>query len=531
METSRRDFLKGGALVAAGLAASGAIAATGCAQQASSDSAQAEANGQTWDYEYDVVVVGYGAAGACAAIAAADAGAESVLLLEKMDEPGGNSAVCGGGFINPTDYDQAYTYCKHLFEYGNSSLDEDCLAAYVKGTMGIVDWLSDLDPDSAEYIVAMGKANYPEVEGAESIIKYWVDKEGWQATNLFAIFTKAIEERPIDVKLSTPGKVLIQNGDKEVLGIVATESGKDVNIKAKKGVVLTTGGYEYAPEMIQDFVKGNPVYAVGSPGNTGDGIRMCEAAGAALWHMTGASCSVGFKSDDYEYAMRLAGNPTSGIYVDKYGNRFINEREIETHSWLMISDYFDQEKLEYPRIPFYIVFDETERTSKKLGSDSSYYALVHEKYIWSDDNSKEVEAGWITKADTLDELASKMGFDVEKLQNSIDTFNASVDNGGVDEFGRDMSEKKSRKIENGPFYAMPMWPCFLNSQGGPRRGINGEVLDPFDNPISRLYAAGELGSVWGLVYQGSGNVAECIAYGKIAGEAAASLDAWDGTTE
>jgi 3-oxosteroid 1-dehydrogenase len=81
-------------------------------------------------------------------------------------------------------------------------------------------------------------------------------------------------------------------------------------------------------------------------------------------------------------------------------------------------------------------------------------------------------------------------------------------------------------IENPPYYAVKLWPGGPNTQGGPRRNKKAQVMRPDNTPVPRLYAAGELGSVWGMLYQGGGNIAECIAFGRIAGTNAAAERAW-----
>ena len=77
-------------------------------------------------------------------------------------------------------------------------------------------------------------------------------------------------------------------------------------------------------------------------------------------------------------------------------------------------------------------------------------------------------------------------------------------------------------LEQGPYYAVELYPCLFNTQGGPRRNAKTEVLDPSLTPIPHLYSAGELGSFWGPMYQGGGNNSECIVSGRIAGKNAAS---------
>ena len=79
-----------------------------------------------------------------------------------------------------------------------------------------------------------------------------------------------------------------------------------------------------------------------------------------------------------------------------------------------------------------------------------------------------------------------------------------------------------KPIEGPPYYAVKLWPGGPNTQGGPRRNLKGQVLRPNGSPITKLYSAGELGSVWGMLYQGGGNIAECIAFGRISGLNAAA---------
>lgn len=86
-----------------------------------------------WDDEADVVVIGFGGAGASAAITAHDAGS-NVLIIEKMDAPGGNTAVSAGGFMIPDDINQARKYLAGSYQYCHAEMDEQLLDAFCKGT-------------------------------------------------------------------------------------------------------------------------------------------------------------------------------------------------------------------------------------------------------------------------------------------------------------------------------------------------------------------------------------------------------------
>ena len=114
--------------------------------------------------------------------------------------------------------------------------------------------------------------------------------------------------------------------------------------------------------------------------------------------------------------------------------------------------------------------------------------------------------------------------DPSVLGNAFKKYNESCKAGKDADLGR--AKEKLRAIEGPPYYAIQLWPCLLNTQGGPKRDGESRVLDPDGKPIPRLYAAGELGSIWGYLYQGANNIGECIVFGKIAGKNAAAEKPW-----
>jgi predicted oxidoreductase len=77
-----------------------------------------------------------------------------------------------------------------------------------------------------------------------------------------------------------------------------------------------------------------------------------------------------------------------------------------------------------------------------------------------------------------------------------------------------------------PYYAIELSPSMLNTQGGPRRNERGQILRPDGTPIPRLYSAGELGSIYSYLYQGTGNIGECLAFGRISARNAVAEEAW-----
>jgi succinate dehydrogenase/fumarate reductase flavoprotein subunit len=159
---SRRDFLKGT------LAATGAAAVTTLGEQ----EAQAKpAIPKKWDKQADVVCIGYGGAGAVAAISAHDAGAK-VLILEKMPESGGNTAVSLGGFLSPSNVEEAKTYISSLYKLSLSEMDSELVNIYAVESVKNADWMKGLREGTE--LMNYGGAGYPAVPGAKSMNKYVV---------------------------------------------------------------------------------------------------------------------------------------------------------------------------------------------------------------------------------------------------------------------------------------------------------------------------------------------------------------------
>ncbi len=177
-------------------------------------------------------------------------------------------------------------------------------------------------------------------------------------------------------------------------------------------------------------------------------------------------------------------------------------------------------------LPVHVVFDETMRKAGPLYSPRTFFCWhsIIEHYEWSKDNSVELSKGWIVQADTLADLATKIGKKPEALEKTIAGWNASCAAGNDAEFGR--PTQKMAPIGTPPYYAMELVPTFTNTQGGPRRNRLAQILDTKGTPIPRLYSAGEMGSIYSWLYQGSGNLGECIAFGRIAGENAAKEKPW-----
>jgi succinate dehydrogenase/fumarate reductase flavoprotein subunit len=147
-----------------------------------------------------------------------------------------------------------------------------------------------------------------------------------------------------------------------------------------------------------------------------------------------------------------------------------------------------------------------------------YKASYNQRFPWSRDNSDEVKKGWIKTARSISDLATELGLPSDNLAKALRDFNDGCDT-GCDQFGR--KPELMRRLEGDSYYGIPIWPALFNTQGGPRRNERAQIVDVFGDAIPRLYSAGELGSIWGPLYPGAGNVCEAVVFGRIAGRNAA----------
>ena len=147
------------------------------------------------------------------------------------------------------------------------------------------------------------------------------------------------------------------------------------------------------------------------------------------------------------------------------------------------------------------------------------------RYVWSADNKEEISNGILKQANSIAELAGKIGVKAAALEASVARWNEMCANGEDTDFGRPSGTMMP--IKSPPFLAGEVWPVVSNTQGGPVHNARQQVLDPSGRPIPRLYAAGELGSSFGFLYLSGANIAECFVTGWIAGREAAALPTWD----
>lgn len=526
---SRRDMIKGAALGAA---------ATGFA--AIAPVALAEGEDPQFDRVCDFLVVGFGLAGAAAALEANDIDPDAkILVIEKMDEAqaGGNSIASGQTVIvpSPDDLDTFKTYVAACFE--PNPIPEEYLDWMCNEFASQVDWIQGtVSPVGYEigYVsggpLSWGKlvTEFPDLAGSNFIgCSGHVRQAGGTFENGgvwrgFALAAQARDNVEIDYDCALTN--VIVDADGKVIGAVVNNNGTEERIGAGKGVVLACGGYENNLQMQRDFHGMDMVYTGGTPGNTGDAIQMLMGLGAEIWHMRNQTQSgglwLGIKVPDFESTFMRAFTMPGGswIEVDAEDKRFYNESGAYHRQHMKYKQYGHYVDLPHDRaLPVHLIFDDKTCQGGAVVTKWLSWPITTLGYKWSDDNSAEIEKGWIVKADTIDELAELIGRNPAALQLAIDTYNEGVE-AGKDEFGRD--PETMAPIDTPPYYAVGITPTLVGTTGGAKRDTQARVLRWDGTPIEGLYEAGELGSYVANLYQNGMFLAECIASGRAAADTA-----------
>ena len=498
---------------------------------------------------FDVIVVGFGFAGAIAAIAAHDSGAR-VLLIEKQPGPGGISVCSAGGIRYTEAADDAFAYLKStnagttpddVLERLASGMAE--MPAFVGGLCAAVGAKMELRPSPGNYPLpgyrSFGFINVEDVPGYDAAT--FPNVRGAAAgARMFKMVLDNVALRPgISIRLGAAARRLVMKG-KAVAG-VELESGDAVS--ARNGVILACGGFESAEDLKLQYWPLKPVLSAAVRGNTGDGLKMAQAAGASLWHLWHYHGSYGFRHPDpaYPFGIRLKRLPDwipgeglrddirmSWILVDRRGRRFTNEYEpYMQDTGHRALELFDPVTQSAPRVPAFLVVDAPGRALYPLSSPTWHDTEVAARFGGATPAS--LDEAILTKADTLAELAAALSLPPEAFAASVSAWNAACAGGADHIFGRPTTSMMP--VAAPPFFAAPVWPIVSNTQGGPAHDARQRVLDAFGAPIPGLYEAGEIGSVFGHLYMSGGNIAECFVGGRIAGREAAAFTHHQGAAQ
>ena len=532
-----------------------------------------------WDQEVDIVILGTGGAALTAAVAAADGGA-SVLVLEKTHQIGGTTAYSGGVPWIPLNHymkeagfedsrDETIQFIERLV-LGRA--DKKMIEAFVDNAHVMIKYLADNTPvrfatprTYPEYYARMDEAlkngtrsldplpyNLNEIGdwgplvrqnplfppltleegGAVGGIDFQKIAERMQENivtmgrSLIASLFKATLDRGVETLINTAGKQLVMNEDGQVVGIVAENSdGEKLYFGARKGVILASGGYEWNKELVRAFLKMPITHPVSPPGNEGDALMMAMEAGAALDNMSEAwwypaMVDPTFEYEDHVMAQLGSGrNGPNSIIVNKYGRRFVHEGTTYNDMPRAFFEY-DPVKIDFPNeAPVWMIFDQQ----------------LKDRELIITMTPGDPAPDWVDKAETIRELAEKIGVDPDGLEDEVRKWNAYCEKGEDPDFhrgtiqfenltgGGGSQETNLGKIEKGPFYALPVYLGALGTNGGPKINENGQVLNFKGAVIDGLYAAGNASAnPLGPIYPSAGGtIGPGMTFGFLAGQHAA----------
>jgi succinate dehydrogenase/fumarate reductase flavoprotein subunit len=500
--------------------------------------------GTVTDLEADVVVVGFGAAGMAAALSAAARGADVIVLEKQPSDAHTPSTRMSGGVImavNDTARAARYLHC-----CAGGMVPEEVCFAWAQRAAALLDWLDEIAAGEELALVRIGGAEQ-ELEGAEAIDCYMQGRPSDVAEaqdsasliaaglgrnsldrrtgrDLYRVLRRLVEQRgEVELRWEVPARRLLSDGDGRVVGVEAETPGGPVRVRAGAGVVLACGGYEFDAELRRNYLKAEPIYFYGNPGNSGDGVRMAQAVGADLWHMNqmiGRAVGRFLDEDGVEQVFQFRMSPPGYVITDRHGRRFASEQpQAESkHAYYHHLIVYDPDAREYPRIPSYWFFDRRRIEAGILTSPVSGRVGVG-LYDWSEDNRREIAQGWIAEGATIAEAAAAAGvLDPEAAAATVAAYNSACVS-GHDPFGRPADTMVA--LEEPPYYCVPLYPGGSNTSGGPRRDGAARVLGVEGAPIPGLFAAGELGSPMAQLYPADGsNLSEALCFGQIAAETA-----------
>lgn len=486
-----------------------------------------------WNKTADVVVVGFGAAGAVAAATAAENGAET-LIVEKQERQGRqtNASLSGGHFIVPTDVKTALEYMKALSRVtkGASWAGEAVIKAWAEYATTGKDWI---EARAGNMFLSPAPSEHPQLPGGAVLPRYIFRGMG---VGLGSFLDDIVKARDIPVLYDARATHLLEDIRGRVVGVQVqtNQTMETLRIRASRAVVLASGGFEFDEFSKLNFLKVYPSYYTGSQANTGDGLMMAMEVGAQLWHMNCGANRLVLKFPELPFAFtvdylgkshlgRAPGKSekdvpvrSGHIIVDRDGKRYTSEN-VKSHTLYYELPMFDSHRLIYPRVPSYFIFDRKRLENGPIPIITSGASGRAQMYRWSPDNSIELERGWIKTAGTIRGLARRIGVPADSLERTVRTFNQYCSRGEDPDFGR--TAQQLIALENPPYCAMELWPGGPTTMGGPRRNHKAQILNVDGMPVPGLYGCGELGCVYGMLYPGAGgHLAECFAFGRIAGE-------------
>lgn len=523
---TRREFLKGAAAGAVGVAAIGVLGAceksgadstsgaeTTAAASASvpeegttlaDEASKPAASGYAWEQElvpitdfveektFDVVIVGAGMAGCAAAQAAAEAGA-SVCVVEKSDHYTAHGTdICAIGSKLQKELgieiDKA-TAARLLYDWSQQQANYALIRTFVEKSGEVMDYYIDkaiengLEVHLNNQMTARSdwdtlEDRFKQFRTAHkfSPLEMSMRDDGeWVTANLIEMNQNDAMANGAEFLYNTKAEQLIREGDR-VVGLVVSNEDGYTKINAEKGVILATGGIGGNEDMKRCWcpiaLRADLDSYTPAGYNTGDGIVMGMQIGAAR-----SNCYPAPLIHPVNLSVMGPGFDTTWLTVNRDGQRYCNEMGYEpivTNARMMT-----------PGNVSYAIMD----------SHYKEHALHQEPIkaqAFVDGLEEKVEAavkeGSYVKADTLEGLAEAIGVPADALKATVERYNRWCDSGVDEDFG--VPERFLSSVKDGPFYACKVNAWLLALPYGLHVDENSQVCDGEDNPIGGLFAVG-----------------------------------------
>ena len=482
----------------------------------------------------DVVIIGAGGGGLSAALEAVEQGASHVIVLEMTARTGGalnytsGSMSAAGTIIQKEEgiEDSVESYIADIMKNGSDFGGQPSLelvTLYANQAAEVFDWLYESGLKDNTYSVDRATGNravFAPEHALYSVQRTYKpspdDKTKYKSAAHEVLDTLVNADERITVLTNTKATELVANDKGQVLTVVAEGPDGEVSYTASKAIIVCTGGYSANGKLMAQYVPyGEEYLAGGAPGSDGNGLLLMQKVGGALneaYMSAIPTFPMGLQSKDNPKTGSIANTytwKTGGIVVNQEGNRFCNE----TESNPAVREVALEEQ---PGAVQYDIF--TDKIIEDLRAANGAY--FYDAYF-----AEEGQPGAHVKvtAGSIEELAEKIGVPAENLAATVEAYNAAVEAGGTDEFGRLYDGTKTtynlavNKIEGEKFYAIRLHALCVMTLGGITANADMQVLDEAGNAIPGLYAAGEVvGGIWGKFVSGGTGVMGPIVFGKIA---------------
>lgn len=432
--------------------------------------------------EPDVIVVGAGMAGLSASVRAAELGA-NVLVLEQNYRVGG-SANTAGGSISGAGYkiqkaagieDSPELFYQDFVTLGGEEfMNTEIAKVHAERSGAAIDWLQEDvgvefsdKVDSGSYLTMdINRVTYTAGGASSGGGSYFVK-------GLSDKLQSYIDAGTVQLCLDTLVTDIVLNDNGDVTGVMVGD--KEISAPS---TIIATGGYGYCERWLKEFnftniTSNDPNTAIGS------GYDFARKAGAAFDNMNYSSCYGGsVPVTGFQASLRCNINYNGSVWINTNGDRVFNEPKATSMDKRTVWRTSDQNII-------YVVFAENMMTEDKplfTGMMSNSAPFTTEEKI-----AELIEKGYVFKADTIAELAEKIG--TPNLEATLAKYDEDVAKGEDSVFGR---TDNLLSFEEGPYYAVYTVPYLMMTAGGPRINGQGQLMREDGTAVGNVYLAGEI---------------------------------------